>query len=372
MSELATSAGTRRYRDRMSASCAAGHFRTWPSEGTAPLSLSSIGMGTYTGPADDEGDRQYAESATAAIQSGINVIDCAINYRHMRSERAVGNGLRSLFASGNVSRDEVLLMTKGGYLPFDAAVPRNVAQYFRKTYIDSGIVKPTELVAGSHCIAPRYLEDQLHRSLENLGLPAVDVYFLHNVEQQLDEIEQEEFEVRVRAAFEFLETAVTKGLIGLYGAATWNGFRISAQTRGHLSLERLMAVAQKAGGDGHHFRVLQLPYNLGMPEAMTQPTQLVAGKQMPLLEAAATFGLMVVTSVPLLQTQILPHIPAAFSDGMPGLTTNAQRAIQFARSTPGVLAPLVGMRHADHVTENAAVAGVSPLSAPDFFRLIQG
>ena len=78
----------------------------------------------------------------------------------------------------------------------------------------------------------------------------------------------------------------------------------------------------------------------------------------------------VVTSVPLLQTQVLPHIPEKFGPAMPGLATAAQRALQFVRSTPGVFAPLVGMRSAAHVAENTVVAGVPPLAPEAFLRLL--
>jgi len=333
--------------------------------------LSSIGMGTYTGPADATGDRQYTESVMEAIRRGINVIDCAINYRNMRSERAVGEGLRELFRAGEATRDEVWVMTKGGYIPFDGEVPPNPSAYLKRAYIETGILRPSDIVAGSHCIAPRYLEDQLARSLTNLRLEAVDVYFLHSVEQQLDEAPADEFYSRVAAAFRMLEGKMAEGKVGCYGVATWNGFRVPADQRGHLSLERLMTIAREVGGDGHGFRVLQLPYNLGMFEALGSATQLLEGKPVPLFEAAAAYGLAVVVSVPLLQGKVLPHVPERFAQRMPDLSTNAQRAIQFVRSTPGVLAPLVGMRQAAHVRENAEVAAIAPLSGTAFFELLR-
>lgn len=390
MGILATPEGTDRYARRLAGRVAPLHFRSWPGgPGQTPeagagagagaeagagftLRLSSIGFGSYTGSADDEGDRQYREAVQEAIRSGVNVIDCAINYRNMRSERALGDGLRSLLASGEVARDEVFVMTKGGYFPFDGEMPANAGEYLRRTYIDPGIVKKNEVVAGSHCIAPKYLEDQLRRSLGNLGLQAVDVYFLHNVEQQLEALSPDDFYRRVESAFRFLETQATAGKIRYFGAATWNGLRVAPETQGHLSLERLMQTAEAAGGKEHRFLVVQLPYNLGMAEALTAPTQEVQGKRVSVLDAAAYFGLMVVTSVPLLQTQILPHIPEAFVDRMPGLSTNAQRAIQFARSTPGVLAPLVGMKQLAHVQENTVVAQVDPLPEDQFLKLLGG
>ncbi len=403
MPAFASPEGTLRYAERMRDVVAPGHFRLWPpaersvnavagglavapaeppaatraetpagapaeaSAGT--LRLSSMGMGTYLGPATDAADREYAESVAEAARSGVNVFDCAINYRHMRSERVLGGSLRALFQAGETARDEILVMTKGGYFPFDGQAPRDVANYFRRTYLDPGILTTDEVVAGIHCIAPRYLEDQLQRSLDNLGLDGIDVYFLHNPEQQLDEVSEEVFRDRMADAFAFLEKQVVAGRIARYGLATWNGFRVSPGTRGHLSLEALLALARIAGGDGHHFEVIELPFNPGMPEALTTPTQTVEGEAMPLLEAAARAGLMVVTSVPLVQGRILPHIPATFAAQMPGLDTPAQRAIQFARSTPGVLAPVVGMRSRPHVTENSGVARTPPLSEREFFKL---
>ena len=47
-------------------------------------------------------------------------------------------------------------------------------------------------------------------------------------------------------------------------------------------------------GVGHHFRVIQLPYNLAMPEGHASATQVVAGKRMTTTEAAARLGVAVI------------------------------------------------------------------------------
>ena len=47
--------------------------------------------------------------------------------------------------------------------------------------------------------------------------------------------------------------------------------------------------------------------------------------------------------------------------------TDAQRAIQFVRSTPGVTAALVGMSRREHVEENLETAArVAPMSFNDY------
>jgi aryl-alcohol dehydrogenase-like predicted oxidoreductase len=373
MFACATPEGTRRYVERLARelapACPPEHFREFPTA-YGSLHLSSIGIGSYGGPVTDAADAEYADAVRSSMRQGMNIVDCSINYRHQRSERALGTGLRRLFEAGEASRDEVFVMSKAGYLSFDGGMPAGPDEYIRKTYVETGLVPPAELVARRHCIAPSFLEDQLSRSLANFGLESLDCYYLHNIEEQLEETTPEEFERRVTAAFTFLEAAVARGTIGRYGVATWNGFRVPQESPAHLSLERLEALALAVGGKEHHFRVVQLPYNLGMLEALGTPSQGLQGGRVPLLEAAAHFGLMVVTSVPLLQTQVIAHVPAAFAPQMPGLTTQAQRAIQFVRSTPGVFAPLVGMRRVVHVHENGALAHVPPLTPAEFYRML--
>src|ERR1700730_1675965 len=110
MSKSATAEGTARYAKRFAEGAAPGHFRE-----AHGLSVSSIGIGTYLGQPDDKTDGGYLASVTAAVESGINVIDTAINYRFQRSERSIGAAIKQLAKKG-VAREEYLLCTKGGYL----------------------------------------------------------------------------------------------------------------------------------------------------------------------------------------------------------------------------------------------------------------
>jgi aryl-alcohol dehydrogenase-like predicted oxidoreductase len=54
-----------------------------------------------------------------------------------------------------------------------------------------------------------------------------------------------------------------------------------------------------------------------------------------------------------------------------GFTSDTQRSLQFARSTPGLTTALVGMKKRAHVDENLAVAKVSPAAAEDFMKLFE-
>jgi len=345
----ATSEGTAAYRANLGARVPDGHFRKWRG-----LALSSVGIGTYLGPDDDATDALYEAAVEQAVASGINVVDSAVNYRRQRSERAVGRALGRLVRAGIAGREGVVVATKGGYLPFDGPAP-------------PGLLRPGDLVAGCHCMTPRYLEDQIERSRVNLDLETLDIYYLHNPETQLGELPRREVTRRLRAAFEFLEGASRDRRIGLYGTATWSGYRRPQSARDFLSLPDLVALAEEVGGPEHRFRVVQLPYNLAMTEAFTLANQ--GREPVPLLESARRLDVYVMSSASLYQGQLAKDLPAVIARFLPGLDTDAQRALQFVRSTPGVGTALVGMRTPAHVAEAARLCAVSPVPWSEFQTL---
>jgi aryl-alcohol dehydrogenase-like predicted oxidoreductase len=343
-----------------------GNFR--PALG---LSVSSIGIGTYLGEPDDETDRAYEDAIKASLRGGINLIDTAVNYRFQRSERNIGKALGELVAAGEIARGEVVVATKGGYITFEGGVPADPRRWFEEHYVKTGIVSPADLVDGSHCMTPRYIGAMLELSRKNLNLETIDIYYIHNPETQLEAIDRKEFLARIKTIFEFLESAVADGKIGVYGTATWNGFRAPQTDRGWLSLDELMRIAREVAGDAHHFRAIQLPYNLAMPEAVTKSNQIVpAGKATP-LAAAKTYGLAVCASASLLQGQLSRGLPPIVANAFSGFATDAQRSIQFVRSTPGVDVALVGMKSVDHVRDTLATARKPPATVEELMRLFQ-
>src|SRR5256885_2602867 len=202
MNSCATAEGTARYAERFRGSTAPGHFRE-----AHGLTLPSLGIGTYLGQSDDKTDSGYTAAIVAAVESGINFIDAAINYRFQRSERSIGAAIK-LLAQKNIPRDELFLCTKGGYLTPDGAMPAEPNEYFFREYIQPAVFTPNEIVSGSHCMTPRFLENQLGRSLRNLGVECIDLYYLHNPETQLSEVSRPDFLERIRDAFIYLESAV--------------------------------------------------------------------------------------------------------------------------------------------------------------------
>ena len=362
----ATTEGTATYRARFAGTAAEGHFRL--EQG---LWLSSIGTGTYLGGADEETDRSYADAITRAVELGANVIDSAANYRFQRSERSVGEALRRLTAAG-FAREELVVCTKGGYIPFDTDPPAGqagVRAYVEETFVKTGVIELSDIAAGSHCMTPRYLAHQVAQSLRNMDLETIDVYYVHNPETQLQVVAREEFDARLGAAFEQLERERAEGRVRFYGVATWNGFRLPAGHRGHHALERMWELARAAGGEEHGFRFIQLPFNLAMPEPLVSENQPYRGAQVSLLEAAKALGVTVVASASTQQGKVARDLPERIRRPLGSLPTDAQTAIQFTRSTPGITTALVGMGRRAHVEENLHLVGIAPAAAADYSRL---
>src|SRR5262249_46248578 len=285
-----------------------------------------------------------------------------------RSERVIGAALKQLFDVGKAARDEIVVATKGGFFPFENEPPRNARAWLMENIINPGVARPEDFV-DSHCMSPGYLAHQLGCSLTNLGVDTIDIYYVHNPETQLEAVPRDEFRERIRAAFEFLESAVADGRIGLYGTATWNGYRQPPNSRGYLSLAEMVEAASEVGGENHHFRVIQLPYNLAMPEALTSANQVVDGEHLSTLEAASRLGVTVMCSASLHQAMLTQNLPTFIANALTGLNTYAQRAIQFVRSTPGVATALIGMSQRSHVEENMGVAKQPPAPVEDFFKM---
>lgn len=376
MKPYATVEGTQRYAERFAGRTGDAHFVSIPDPDTrqntpenpgAGLAVSTLGIGTYLGEPDQTTDAAYTEAVVTAVESGFNVIDTAINYRLQRSERSIGVALAELTRRG-YTRDEFLLCTKAGYLTPDGDMPANPGAYFRSEFMDKGILRAEDIAAGCHAMSPRYLADQLGRSLRNLGVECIDVFYLHNPETQLAEISLGDFLARISAAFIWLETMVADGKIRTYGMATWNGFRVPQDSREHLSLAAIESVAREIKGDSHHFRFVQLPVNLSMTEALTLPNQSFHDKQTTMVEAASALGIQLIASASLLQGRVARRLPPFVANAI-GLEDDAQRALQFARSLPGVATALVGMSRAEHVRANARLFAQPLMTEDQFTRL---
>jgi aryl-alcohol dehydrogenase-like predicted oxidoreductase len=364
----ATPTGTKKYVDYAVTSKGKpiSHFRLYDG-----LHLSSIGMGTYLGDLSLEDDKSIENAVYDSIKSGaINVIDTAINYRAMMSEKSIGRALLRLGEDGIVSRDEVFICTKNGYITNDGDYPAvDVMEYMQKMFISTGLIHPEDISSGYNVLNPNYIERCIDKSLTNMHLSTIDLIYIHNAfESWHEDIKREEFLQMLSRVFEVYERYRSNNKIRYYGMATWTCFRVPPDNKEFLSLEEVVNLAEKVGGKQHGFRFIQLPYNLAYSEALLLKGQNVGTeKNLTILEAAERLNIKVFTSIPLFQRRLLK---AQIPDYM-GLTDQVTKLVQVIRSSPSVIAPLIGHKNPEHVEQNLKIANIPPLNDEEFKRVIQ-
>lgn len=356
----ATAAGTQRYMERWQATEAGraatpGQFR--PLNG---LQVSSLGLGLAGGAPTDEIDQAYRMAIAAAVRSGCNHFDSAPSYRGQRSEAVLGQALASLLAAGVARRDEIIVASRAGFIPYPSDAPGDQRQYIYDNFIGPGIAEPGDMAGGIHCLAPDFVSHQITWSLRTIGLRSLDVYYLQNPETQLAFVDRTTFRRRLQLAFARLEEEVARGRIGCYGVATWEGLRLPPVSDRYMSLEVLMRLVTEVAGDKHHLRVIQLPLNLTMLEAVTLRNQPLSKRLLATVPAASELGLAVIASAALGQGQISPRFQQALQEIFGGLESFNQRALQVVRSLPGVVSVLFGSTRPEHVRENLAALAAPP------------
>ncbi len=327
------------------------------------LSVSAIGAGTYLGAADDATDRLYEESLLKAGLSGINFFDTAINYRCMRSEKLLKKVIKELAHQG-VARDQIVVATKGGYLPCEGS-PETFDDYVRIHYLDTGLISSSEIVGGCHCMSSDFLDDQITTSLQNLGLESIDLYYLHNPETQLQEIEENEFYRRLTTAFKLFEQKVKERKIQRYGIATWNGFRQKSLQKTTLQLSRIIDCAKEAGGEMHHFRAIQIPYNLVMLEAIKMKNQVQGEEKKTIAQALAEQNIRLMVSSPLMQSHAM-NLPPRVFERLPSEESPVLQSLQFISSSPDVCTTFAGMKKLEHLDENRKLLHLANWPDPEW------
>ncbi len=332
------------------------------------LLLSNVGIGTYLGEADLKTDQLVTNAVKETIQSGVNVVDTAINYRSQKAERSVGKAISELTQEGKISRDQIFVSSKNGYLTNDADIELGFWEYVKEEYSQRGIIKEGDVTSGYHCMTSAYLSDQLDKSLKNLDLECLDLMYLHNaVEGQIKDVSKEKFLENLEEVFKLYEKKRDEGKIRFYGMATWECFRVTTENPQYLSLEDTVAMAKKVGGDDHGFRFIQLPFNMHYDQALLAKNQQFGTENISILESATRLGIGVFTSVPFMQGKLLtPGTMPEFNNLKPSL-----RALQFIRSSPGVLAPLIGQKSPEHVSENLEIMNIPQMSKDEFLALVK-
>jgi len=364
---FATSEGTSKYaRHAASKGIPDAHFKEYDG-----LRLSSIGMGTYLGDPTPDDDKAVEDAVFRSINSGaVNVIDTAINYRAMRSEKSIGRALLRMVDENLITRDQVFIATKNGYITNDGDYPSvDVMEYMQKMYISPGVIAANDISSGYNVMNPGYLARCIDKSLTNMHLSTIDLVYIHNAfESWSKDVDKETFMSMLASAFETYEKYRSLGKVRYYGMATWTCFRAKPNDDEYLSLEACVKEAERVGGKGHGFRFIQLPYNLAYSEALILQNQTVGSeKNLTILEAANRLGMGVFTSIPLFQGRLLQAKVPDFG----GLTEIIPKLLQIVRSSPSVIAPLVGQKKPEHVEENLKIAKHSPLGQQEFAEAVK-
>lgn len=365
---FASSEGTKIFRDnaiKMGKSYL--HFKEFDD-----LILSSIGMGTYLGNLSKEDDIDIENALYESVQShAINVIDSAINYRAMKSEKSIGRSITRLVNDGIISRDEIFVSTKNGYITNDGDYPMlDVWEYIQRMYISPGIIKAEDISSGYNVLKPAYIEKCIERSRFNLNLDTLDLVYIHNAfESWHQDVSKNKFFDMLSKVFEVYEKFRSRNKIRYYGMATWTCFRVGEENKEYLSLDEVYNIAKSIGGVDHGFRFIQLPYNLAYSEALFLKNQNVGNeKKLTILEAAKRLKIGVFSSVPLLQGKLIQTTIPDYSEG---LTDPIMKLVQIIRSSPSVIAPLIGQKKMDHVKKNNKISEIPPLSEEEFKLAIE-
>jgi aryl-alcohol dehydrogenase-like predicted oxidoreductase len=363
----ATAEGTRKFMENaFKNGMANSHFRSFNN-----LNFSSLGIGTYLGQLTAEDDIDLENAIYNSLKSGaVNVIDTAINYRSMKSEKNIGHAIKRLIEDKIISRDQVFISTKNGYITNDGDYPTiDVLEYMHKMYISQGIIDSKDISSGYNVLNPNYIRKCIDKSLTNMQLDTIDLVYIHNAyESWFQDISRSEFNEKIRRVFQVYEENRSQNKIRYYGMATWTCFRLPRNEEGYLSLEDMVRIAEDVAGKDHGFRFIQLPYNLAYREAYSLRNQTVnSDNDLTILEACKKLNIGVFTSVPLLQAKLFDvKIPDYL-----GIDNQLLKIVQITRSTPNVIAPLLGQKKLNHVKENIELAKVAPLNNSEFNEAIK-
>ncbi len=333
------------------------------------LIFSKLGLGTFNKEPYKEENYvfHYIEAVKSAIKNGINLIDTASNYRYGQSEKEIGIALKEL--GDEVDREGLIICSKGGFIQLDYPFPQNPYVWIEENLIKTGLAYEEDIELDQHCMTPDFLEWSCKRSLENVGCGYFDIYFLHNPETQLLKLGKKEFYKQIEKIFKRFEQLVEKGLFSNYGVAVWNGFA-SGLSEERISLEKIVEIARKVGGENHHFKYIQTPFNMGKTDAYTQLTQKVDNEDCTLLQAAHRLEIGVIGSSSLLQMNLFkksfkPEAGVILDNSMT-LKSDIQLALQFVRSTPGVVSSLFGSVVPKNIEHNVEISKIKAIKKTNY------
>ncbi len=263
--------------------------------GKTCFTTSACGFGAYR---VDDSVEEHHFALEYALNNGINLIDTSSNYSSGGSEKLIGNVLQKLISDGRIILDEIIIVTKAGYIQGDNLISAQKRELSGNSFPDVLKCNPDLW----HCIHPDFLKEQLSNSITKLQIKKVDIYLLHNPEYFLTysdisskEDRKEEYYRRIKLAFEYLQSEVKTGRIANYGISS-NTFVEPQDNNNFTSLERVYEIASEISDD-NNFAVIQFPLNLVEKGAATRKNQ--ANNTKSLLQFAKDKNLGVLVNRPL-------------------------------------------------------------------------
>ena len=337
------------------------------------LYLSSLGMGTYLGNLSSNDDMNLESSIYHSVKEGaLNVIDTAINYRSMLSEKCIGRAIHRLVDDKIAQRDELFVCTKNGYFTNDGDFANvDLEKYLKLMYFDKDIIDADDISSSYNIMNPNYISNCIERSLCNMGLDTIDLVYIHNsFESWFNEVDRSTFFEMLYSVFETYEKYRRVGKLRYYGMATWNCFTAQENSKNYLSFKDVIKIANDVGGDENGFKFIQLPYNSFMTEPYTLLNQKINNSSpcVSILDAANHYGIHVFTSIPLFQGKLLSM--KIDHGSLSNLPFESTKLLQFVRSTPGIVAPLVGQKSMIHTDQNIVISKYPPLTHEEFSHVL--
>mmetsp|Transcript_7250 Transcript_7250/g.22097 ORF Transcript_7250/g.22097 Transcript_7250/m.22097 type:complete len:467 (-) Transcript_7250:1100-2500(-) len=261
--------------------------------------VEKIGIGTYRLSNDVQKHRRTLKTA---LNKGIRFIDTSTTWNNGRSEKLVGEILDELVDEKALTRNEVTIVTKTGFLE---GANLDVLQQQDRV---PECVPYSE--TGFYSLQPEFIRSEVSASLQRLNVDYIDYYLLQNPEIYLessvllDDIsepddpripgKQEKFKNRLYKAFIELENQCQSGRIRAYGVSSslftsnWGENPIGIPCE--LVLETAQKAAEDVGLDSTNFKMVQMPVNL------LERSALASDGAIPWAKAN---GLKVVTTRPL-------------------------------------------------------------------------
>ncbi|MCM1991490.1 aldo/keto reductase [Oceanirhabdus seepicola] len=303
-----------------------------------------VAVGTHLGDFSEEHSMLFQECIEHALRKKVNFIDTAVNYRGMKSERDIGKVLDKLINKEKVlKREEVVISTKAGMLPGDIDIPLKPLDYLDEIFIKNGLLKKEDvnIIDGYRCsLNPNLYEYCIEQSKKNMGIETIDILYVHEPGISREVLGEEKFYDGIKEVFAALEEQVKKGNIRNYGMATWWCFREGTKGARYISLNKVYDIAKEVGGQNHHFRFIQLPYNKVMREATTLKNQEVDGEKITTIELAQRLGVKVTVSAPLNQFEFEKE------------KFTGSELVKYVIDTEGIYAAMIGTKRKEHLDDN--------------------